>query len=120
MKKSYKALVIRAPDWVEDRSPDRVCNLKGSPPQLPWASRYINVGAIHFGDTLDFPFPQPTRTVQEKIGTVKCPLQISGNTVVSIDSLGKRGALDIRSNYQSRQIPWRKAQGFAPVDRLTG
>jgi DUF1680 family protein len=118
MKKSCRTVRLRVPEWVESGSPQVICKVNGSPRELAWEGRYVNVGAGRPGETIDLAFPIATRTVKETIGTVRYTLEIKGNTVVSIDPPGKNCSLYQRKQYRSDQVSWRKAQRFVSDDQI--
>jgi hypothetical protein len=119
MKRSCPSVRVRAPEWVESGSPQVVCQVNGSPRQLVWEGRYVNVGPTKSGETIDLTFPITTRTVKETLGTVRYTLEIKGNTVVSIDPPGKVGPLYERKQYRSDQVSWQKVQRFVPEEELS-
>jgi hypothetical protein len=118
LKKPCGRVLVRAPEWIESASRQLSSTINGSPRELRWEGRYVNVGAANPGETIDLTFPIPTRTVQETLGTVRYTLEIKGNTVVSIDPPGKFGALYERANYKLPQAPFRKVQRFVPEEHL--
>jgi hypothetical protein len=119
MKKPCRRVLVRVPEWVESGSPQVLCKVNGSPRELAWEGRYVNVGAMKPGETIDLGFPITTRSVKETIGCVRYTLEIKGNTVVSIDPPGKNGALYKRNQYKSDQVSWRKVQRFVPEEPLS-
>jgi hypothetical protein len=118
MKRPSQRVLVRVPEWVKSESPQVVCKVNGSPRELAWEGRYVNVGAAKSGETIDLTFPITTRTVKETLGTVPYTLEIKGHTVVSVDPPGKYGALYKRAHYKSDQVSWRKTQRFAPEEPL--
>ena len=119
MKKPCQRVLVRAPEWVENGSPQVAGKVNGSPRELAWEGRYVNLGKAKPGDSVDLAFPISTRTVKETIGAVRYTLEIKGNTVVSIDPRGNYGALYERKQYTADQVSWRKVQRFVPEEPLT-
>jgi hypothetical protein len=118
MKKPCQKVLIRAPEWTEEHSPEVTGTVNGSPRRLVWQGRYVNVGAALPGESIILCFRLATRTVKETIGTVPYTLEIKGNTVVGIDPPGKYGALYERANYRSSKVRWRKVQRFVPEQEI--
>ena len=119
MKRPCRRVLVRVPEWVESGSPQVVGKVNGSPRQLVWEGRYVNVGAAKPGETMELAFPITTRTVKETIGTVRYTLEIRGNTVVSIRSAGKLRRPLRAQTVKSDQAAWRKVQRFVPEEPLS-
>jgi hypothetical protein len=50
---------------------------------------------------------------------VNYALEIKGNTVVSIDPIGKNGAIYQRGHYKSDEETWRTVQRFVPEQTIS-
>ncbi len=57
MKRPCRRVLVRVPEWVESGSPQVVCKVNGSPRELAWEGRYVNVGAAKPGETIELGFP---------------------------------------------------------------
>jgi len=47
------------------------------------------------------------------------PLEIKGNTVVSVNPRGKNGAIYERASYKASEVPWRTVQRFVPDPEIS-
>jgi hypothetical protein len=118
LKKPCGRVLVRAPEWIESASRQVTSTVNGSPRELRWEGRYMNVGAANPGEAIDLTFPIATRTVHETLGAVRYKLEIKGSTVVSIDPPGKFGSLYERANFNTAQAPLRIVQRFVPEGQL--
>jgi Beta-L-arabinofuranosidase, GH127 len=115
MKQPYPNVWIRVPEWVKAGSSEVVGKVNGALRELNWKGRYVNLGAVKQGETIELTFPIATRKVTELIGSRHYTLEIRGNTVISVDPPGKNGALYERAHYKADEAPWRKVQRFVPA-----
>jgi hypothetical protein len=119
MKEACRKVSVRAPEWVETGSPGIVCKVNGAPRPLHWEGRYVNVGAASQGDRVVATFPISERTVKEKIGPETYTLVIRGNTVVSIDPVGRIGPLyQDREKYRTSEVAWRNVKRFVSDETI--
>ncbi len=89
VKEACENIVVRAPEWVKSSSDPLSCQVNGSPRNLSWNGRYVNIGKASPGDTVELTFPISERTVEETVGGVNHTLVIRGNNVISISPPGK-------------------------------
>jgi hypothetical protein len=119
VRKTCSTVKMRAPEWVGGGSPDLVCEVNGARRSLRWEGRYVNMGAAKAGDTVVVRFPISERTVKERIGAETYTLVIKGNTVVSIDPIGKQGPLyQDREKYRRSEVAWVKVNRFVPEQEI--
>jgi hypothetical protein len=119
MKESCRSVRVRAPQWVESRSPQIVCQVNGAARSLGWEGRYVEVGAVKARDKVALTFPISERTVKEKIGPVTYTLIVKGNTVVSIDPRGKNVPLyQDRERYRNPETRWLQVSRFVPEESI--
>jgi len=119
VKEQCREVLVRAPEWVESKSPRIQCKVNGASRSVHWVGRYVSAGAAQPGDVVSLTFPIEERTVKEKIGPESYTLVIKGNTVVSIDPAGKNGPLyQGREKYRTSEVAWRQAKRFVPEQEI--
>jgi hypothetical protein len=119
IKESLRSVRLRAPEWITTGDAQLVCKVNGTSRSTNWQGRYIQIGGTKPGDVVSITFPISERTVREKIGPVTYTLVIKGNTVVSIDPLGKNGPLyQDRAKYRKNETQWGKVTQFAPETEI--
>jgi hypothetical protein len=112
VKQPCGKVLLRAPEWVPNGSPEMAATRDGQPQKLSWVGRYLDAGPAKPGSTLVFTFPITTRTVKETIATAVYTLEIKGNTVVSMDPAGQNGPLYQRQYLRAGRAPARKVNRF--------
>jgi len=118
IKKPCDSVLVRVPEWIEDRSPTVSCQQNGKPLPVVWSGRYISAGAAKAGDVLAFSFPISERQVKERIGGVDYVLRIRGNTVVEVSPPGKLSPRYQRADYRTSEVRWKRAQRFVSSERI--
>lgn len=118
IKKPFKRVLVRAPEWIKRGSTEIVCKTNGTAEPVAWQGRYIEAGYSVPGDRIVITFPIAERTVRETIGNVPYTLTIKGSTVTTIDPPGKIGPLYQRAYYREKQAPRRKVQRFVPEQEI--
>jgi hypothetical protein len=112
VKQDLKALLVHAPAWVETGSRNVTAVVGDRARSVRWEGRYLDLGSVVAGRTVQIQFPIAERTVKETIGTVPYTLVVRGDTVVAIDPPGKTGALYLRDHCRKGDVRWQKVTRF--------
>jgi hypothetical protein len=118
IKRPFRSVLVRAPEWVKAGSPELICKVNGIPREVRWEGKYVDSGKAVPGDKIVVTFPIRERTVRESIGGVPYTLVIKGNTVISIDPPGENGPLFERASYRANQTRWRKIGRFVSEESI--
>jgi len=114
IKKTCKDLSVRAPEWVETGSANRV-TLTRAGATLPtvWDGRYVRtIDSLRPGDLVTVSFAVPFQTVKTTMAGTDYTLEIRGNTVVSISPGGENGPLYQRAYMKADKAPTTKVKRF--------
>jgi hypothetical protein len=119
IKEECRSVRVRAPQWVQSRSPQMSCKVNGEQRALGWEGRCVGIGAVRSGDHVTLSFPIAERTVKEQIGPATYSLVVKGTTVVSIDPPGENVPLyKDRTKYRSSEPRWLKVNRFIPDESI--
>lgn len=119
MKQPCSELRLRVPEWIKTGDPALSATVNGTKHDLRWQGRYVSLAAVGSGAKVEVSFPISERTVKEQIGPDTYTLVIKGNTVLSIDPPGKKGALYTdRAKYKSSEVAWKKVTRFVPEQQI--
>lgn len=118
IKQSCKNLLVRIPEWIENKSEKVICTVNNQIRELKWENRYVNAGEVNQGDEVTVSFPIQERTVKEFIGDKLYTLVIKGNTVVFINPPGKNCPLYQRNHYRENKVRWRKITRFVSKENI--
>ena len=119
MKEGCRSVRVRAPEWVESRSPQIVCKVNGNVRALGWEGRFVELGAVKASDKVTLTFPISERTVKEKVGPETYTLVVRGNTIVAIDPPGKNVPIyQDRQKYRKGEVAWLKTRRFVSDETI--
>jgi hypothetical protein len=97
IKKAAGAVLVRVPEWVNPSTDKVACTLNGQMRDIRWEGRYANAGAAKPGDKISVRFPIAERTlVNQKIGNRSYTVVVRGNSVASLDPVGRECPLYAR------------------------
>ena len=114
-EQDLKSLLLHAPAWVQTGSRDLTATVKDTPRAIHWEGRYLDLGPVTAGQTVEIRFPIAERTVKETIGTLPYTLVVRGDTVVAIDPPGKTGPLYLRDHYRKGDASGKRSHGSSPT-----
>jgi hypothetical protein len=112
IKQPCSAVRVHAPEWVADGSAEIAITVDGSPRQVTWDKRYLNLGDVKAGQCIAVTFPIAEKTVTEKMGRDTYTLLVRGNTVVGIDPPGRICPIFNRDYLRDENPRWRKVTRF--------
>lgn len=115
-KQDCKSVTIRAPEWVDDRSPDLHATRDDQPCEVTWTGRYARVNDVHAGQTIAVTFPIATKTVEKSVGRIPYRLTFKGTTLVSVEPHGTRMPLYERERFLADQAPSHTVTRFVADD----
>lgn len=116
MKQPCANVAIRVPEWVSSKSDDVSCQVNDSPRDLSWENRYVSIGKVSSGDTIQINFPISERTIRETVGGVPYTFIVKGNDVVSISPQGKNYPFYQRAHYRDDIVRWKKVRRFVRTE----
>ena len=114
IKTPCRQVLVHAPEWIPSGEKGIVALLNGEQTDFSWKERYLDLGRVEQGKTVQIQFPIHERTVRERIGLDDYTLIVKGNTVVFIDPPGRNCPLFQREHYREDQVRWRKVVRFVP------
>lgn len=103
IKEDCNKVLVRAPEWVPNRSGSATCTVSKQPVQLSWRGRYMDVGEVKKDQLVVINFPMLLTDVNATIGGSDYVLSVQGNTVIGIKPEGKFIPLYKRDKYMSNK-----------------
>ena len=109
-------LRIRAPEWAPHG--EAACQVDGAARELIWDGRYVNVGQVQAGQSVQCTFPIGERTAAVDIEKQRYILTIKGNTVVDIDPPGRFCPFYERDAYRDDVTRWKSVERFVSDEQI--
>jgi hypothetical protein len=111
-------LRVHAPAWVSPETPGLRASIDGTARSIRWDGRFLLLGAVAPGQTVQVAFPIAERTEQAVMSKKTYTLTIRGDTVVAVDPPGVTGPLYRREHFRQAEPRWVDVTRFVPDEVL--